>query len=97
MGSETWARSKKRKGERTSKNGLQVVINTNILFSYFNKKSATHEILTNPYLELTAPFFALEELDKYAVRICEKNNLLKEQYDEEVEQLKQIIHFKSLN
>jgi len=41
---------------------MRVVVNTNILFSFFNKKSKAREYAALPALEMYAPLFALGEI-----------------------------------
>ena len=41
---------------------MRIIVDTNILFSFFWKKSILKELLNNPSLELFSPEFALEEI-----------------------------------
>ena len=44
---------------------MLLVVDMNILFSFFKKHSTTRKLLTNPNLELYSPKYALEELSKH--------------------------------
>ena len=51
---------------------MKFVVDTNILFSFFNKESFTKKIIINPSLDLISPDFAISELKKYSKLIIEK-------------------------
>ena len=51
---------------------MKLVVDTNVLYSYFWKISRTKDLIINPNLELFAPEFALEEINKYNEDIIKK-------------------------
>jgi len=60
---------------------LELIVDTNILFSYFWKNSLTKKILVDQKMLLFAPEFALEEIKKYEKEIMVKTKLSKEEFD----------------
>jgi predicted nucleic acid-binding protein len=60
---------------------MKLVVDTNILFNYFWKFSITRKILMHEDMELFAPEFALEEINKYQKEIMHKNNLNQEEFE----------------
>ena len=60
---------------------MKLIIDTNILFCYFWKYSITRKILMSQDMELYAPEFALEEINKYKKDIMNKNNLDYEEFE----------------
>jgi len=64
---------------------MHVVIDANILFSFFRKDSLVREIIIDSdlkyNLEIIAPKYALEELDKHKKEICEKAQITEEDYE----------------
>ncbi|MFA5797613.1 MAG: PIN domain-containing protein [Candidatus Woesearchaeota archaeon] len=60
---------------------MKLVVDTNILFSYFWRYSITRRILLSQNMELVAPEFALEEINKYKKDIITKNNLTTEEFE----------------
>lgn len=72
---------------------MKVVIDTNILFSFFNKESYTRKLLLYSNLELISPVYALEELKKYSSELCKKSKISKEEFLKEEQKLKEIIKF----
>ena len=59
---------------------MRLVVNTNILFSFFNERSAAREIATLSSLELYAPQFALDELTEHKNEILKKFSLSDTQF-----------------
>ena len=54
---------------------MLLVVDMNILFSFFKKHSTTRKLLTNPNLELYSPEYALEELGKHFDEIMLKSKI----------------------
>jgi len=54
---------------------MRLVVDSNVLFSYFWKNSVFREICKEKKVELFAPDFALEELSKHAKGIMEKTGI----------------------
>lgn len=62
---------------------MKVVVDTNILFSFFKRDSKTRELILNfEYVESYTPSFCINELLKYKDVICEKSLLDNKQFDE---------------
>lgn len=72
---------------------MKVVIDTNILFSYFNEHSFTKKLIENSLFELISPEFALLELEKYKEIICEKAKVSFEEFTKRKENLKKTVAF----
>lgn len=66
---------------------MRVVVDTNVLFSYFWKNSRTRRILIDQNLEFFSPEFALKEIEKYKKEIMQKTNLSIEEFNKKREQL----------
>ena len=54
---------------------MELVIDTNILYSYFWKQSFTRKVLLSQKIRLVAPEFALEEINKYQQDIMDKTKI----------------------
>jgi len=61
---------------------MRLVVDTNILYSYFWKYSITKKILRSQDMELLSPEFALQEINKYRQDIIEKNNLSEKEFEQ---------------
>lgn len=72
---------------------MKIVIDTNILFSFFKETSITRSLILNPDFMLVSPELALEELNKYSSEISKKAKNIN--FKKEVENLKKIVSFKS--
>lgn len=72
---------------------MKIVVDTNILFSYFKKESFTRRLLSNPFFELISPEFSLSELKKYSAIIIRKCGLSVKEFEKEINQLKKEIQF----
>ena len=59
---------------------MNLVVDTNVLFSFFNEKSKARELLTFPSLELYSPEFALGELNRHKEEIKRKFSLSELQF-----------------
>ncbi len=54
---------------------MLLVVDMNILFSFFKKYSPTRKLLINPNLELYSPEYALDELNKHFEEIMLKSKI----------------------
>ena len=54
---------------------MLLVVDMNILFSFFKKYSPTRKLLINPNLELYSPEYALDELNKHLEEIMLKSKI----------------------
>ncbi len=59
---------------------IHFVVDTNILFSYFKKNSATYKLIESNIFVLYAPLYAKEELLKYKNLILEKYDLKENEF-----------------
>lgn len=75
---------------------MRLVVNTNILFSFFNAKSTARRIATLPELELYSPEFSFSELEKHKSDIINKFNLTGTQYSLILSFMKSVINFVEL-
>ena len=62
-----------------------LIVDANVLFSFFSQESIIRTIVVNPKLELdlelVAPILLLTELDKHKDEICKKADISKEEYE----------------
>jgi predicted nucleic acid-binding protein len=72
---------------------MKLVVDTNILFSFFWKDSFTCRLLKELDLELISPIFALEEVKKYRLEIMKKTKLSISEFNTLVEDLKKYVLF----
>lgn len=61
---------------------MKLIVDTNILFSFFWEKSVTRKLLMKQGLELFAPEYALEEINKYRKDICKKAGITEKKFRE---------------
>jgi predicted nucleic acid-binding protein len=59
---------------------MKLVVNTNILFSFFNEKSKARELSILPELELYSPSFSLDEIEKNKLEILKRFSLSESQF-----------------
>jgi len=77
---------------------IDLVVDANILFSFFKSDSTTRQIITNFRLfKLHAPEIALEEIIKHKSLICNKAKISDIEFIELVEYLKTFIKFEDEN
>lgn len=72
---------------------MKLVVDTNILFSFFWKDSVTKKLLLNSTLDLISPEKALFELDKYSKDIIEKTKITKIEFDSLLKELQSVLKF----
>ncbi len=72
---------------------MKLVIDTNILFSFFNENSFTKKLITNPSLNLISPEFSLTELKKYSELIIKKSKISKRTFEHSLKDLKTFTKF----
>ena len=72
---------------------MKMVVDTNILFSFFWKESVTRKLLVTSNFELVSPITALEELRRYSEDIINKTNITKKEFNSELLKLQKIISF----
>ena len=71
---------------------MRFVADSNVLFTYFWKNSILHYILKQP-IELFAPQYALEEINKYTKELMEKTSLSKEDFKKTRQKLALTVDF----
>ena len=72
---------------------MKIVVDTNILFSFFWKDSHTKRLMINSNSELISSEFALEEIRKYYKEIITKAKISEDYFNEELRKLKLIVKF----
>ena len=72
---------------------MKLVVDTNVLFSYFNSKSKIIELLKNQNLQLFAPKYAVIELEKYKSLIKNKYSLSEDNFYKKIKELEEIVSF----
>ena len=73
---------------------MRLVVDTNVLFSYFNSKSKIIELLKNQNLQLFAPRYAIIELKKYKNLIKTKYSVLEDNFYKKIKELEEIVSLK---
>ena len=66
---------------------MRLVIDSNVLFTFFWKGSVFKKISIKQDLELFSPEFALEEINKYSAEIMRKAKLSREEFRKLKEEL----------
>ncbi len=59
---------------------MRIVVDTNILFTFFWKKSVFHKISIKQDFDLIAPEFALEEINKHKIEIMKKTEITEQEF-----------------
>ena len=72
---------------------MKIVVDTNILFSFFWKSSITKKLIISSNLNLISPEIALEEIKKYKREIMKKVKINNEEFKTLFNELKLIINF----
>jgi predicted nucleic acid-binding protein len=72
---------------------VKVVVDTNVLFSFFKSGSATRDLILNCPFGLVSPKFALVELKKYSGLIMKKAKISEEKFKLLLKELKGVVEF----
>ncbi len=73
---------------------LKLVVDANVLFSFFRQETTTRELITRfESLKLYSPELAIEELLKYKEVICKKSKLKESEFEEALKRLKLFVNF----
>ena len=72
---------------------MKFIVDTNILFSFFNEKSKARELSTLSPLILYSPEFALVEIDKHKDEILKKFSLSEMQFSLILKLLQIVVNF----
>jgi predicted nucleic acid-binding protein len=70
---------------------MRLVVDTNVLFSFFWKESITKNLIMK--LDLYSPEFALEEINKHKTIILQKTKLSSKEFDLLRKELAMAVHF----
>jgi predicted nucleic acid-binding protein len=76
---------------------MDIVVDTNILFSLFWEKSFTRKILLTSPLNLISPKFALFELRKFKKEIILKTDINEKKFESYIRDIKSIVDFFDVN
>jgi predicted nucleic acid-binding protein len=60
---------------------MELVVDTNVLFSFFKSDSSTRKIIIGTSLTLYAPQETFTELIKYTDEICHKSSISRKEFD----------------
>lgn len=67
---------------------MKLVVDTNVLFSFFKKESKTRRLILNfEILEPVTPSFCIDELSEHKELICEKSRLSDSGFEEVLDNL----------
>lgn len=70
---------------------MKIVVDTNILFSFFWESSLTRKLILTSSLELYSPEYVIEEIIKYKLDIIEKTKINNNYFDKCLQELKSTI------
>ena len=76
---------------------MRIVIDTNILFSYFRKGSFVNRAVKSGLFNFFSPELATEELEKHSKLICAKSGLTKNEFRKALIELKKDVAFISFS
>jgi predicted nucleic acid-binding protein len=75
---------------------VRIVVDTNVLFSFFKSGSVSCELILKSPFVLIAPKFALKELRKYAELICKKSGIGEDEFKRILKELQVVVDFVGL-
>ena len=68
---------------------MKLVVDANVLFSFFKKDSTTRKLITSfEIFELYTPLLCIKELSKHKEEICKKSHISEAEFEEEMEDLR---------
>jgi len=70
---------------------MKLVVDTNILFSFFWENSLTKELIKSNRFELICPKKAFEEIGKYKKEIIKKTGIKEKEFDFYLKEIKKIV------
>lgn len=70
-----------------------LVVDSNVMFSFFKRDSTTAKIFEEMQLGLFSPEYALTEIKKHAAEIREKAGISSEEFDEQKKRLALLVEF----
>jgi len=75
---------------------MRLVVDANVLFSFFKRGSLTRKLITSPELLLFAPTFSLRELDKHKEEVIARAKISPDVYESSKEVLRGFVEFSPL-
>ena len=72
---------------------MRIVVDTNILFSYFWKGSFTKSLLKKPEFKLISPTYALKEIKKYKKEIEKRTKITEKEFIKCLNELRKDVEF----
>jgi predicted nucleic acid-binding protein len=72
---------------------MKVVVDTNVLITFFWKNSFTKRFLQSSKFELISPKYALEEIAKYKRDIMQKTRSREKEFTDTLKELKETVNF----
>ncbi len=72
---------------------MRLVVDANVLFSFFKRDSVTRKLITSPELLLFAPAFSLRELDKHEEEIVNRAKISPDAYEPSKKVLREFVEF----
>lgn len=76
---------------------MKLVVDTNVLFTYFWKNSFSRSLLVGEDLVLFSPEYSLEEIRLHKKEIIRKTGISEENFENLLEELKEIVDFIPIN
>lgn len=73
---------------------MELVCDTNVVFSLFKKDSFTRQLIEKYNIKLFSPDWLIKELDKYSEEICSKSNIPLKSFKEAKESVLKVIFLK---
>ena len=70
---------------------MKLIVDTNVLFSFFKSDSATRKIISDISLKLFAPKETFTELQKYKEEICNKSKINEKQFKKTIKIISSLI------
>ena len=70
---------------------MELIIDTNVLFSFFKSDSTTRKIISDTSLKLFAPKETFIELLKYKEEICNKSNINEKEFKKTIKIISSLI------
>jgi predicted nucleic acid-binding protein len=72
---------------------MRLVVDANVLFSFFKRGSVTRKLITSPKLLLFAPAFSLRELDKHKEEVIARAKISHDAYEPSKKVLRKFVEF----
>lgn len=75
---------------------MKLIVDTNVLFSFFKRDSFTRSLILSHSLNLSSPELSLKELSKYSEELLVKSKLTKTELDSVFSELRKSVNFVSI-